>query len=92
MADPAAYGFTNVTHSALADGVLSGQGYLFWDIVHPTTVGHQFISDIAYATVPEPSSAMLLATAGCALIAWSKVRGKNRSKWNQASHETEMVA
>jgi phospholipase/lecithinase/hemolysin len=24
MADPAAYGFTNVTHSALADGVLSG--------------------------------------------------------------------
>jgi phospholipase/lecithinase/hemolysin len=93
MANRAAYGFTNVTHSALADGVLSGQGYLFWDIVHPTTVGHQFINDVAFAMVPEPSSVTLLATAGCALIAWSKLRGKNRSKRNQASHEeTEVVA
>ncbi len=30
LANQAAYGFTNVTDSALADGVTSGQGYLFY--------------------------------------------------------------
>ena len=56
LANPAQYGFTNVTASALGDGVLSGQGYLFWDDIHPTTVGHQIIADFAAASmVPEPS-------------------------------------
>jgi phospholipase/lecithinase/hemolysin len=92
MADPAAYGLTNVTHSALADGVLSGQGYLFWDIVHPTTLGQQFIGDIAFATVPEPSSATLLLSAGCVVLAWSKLQGANRRKRRQARQEAEIVA
>jgi phospholipase/lecithinase/hemolysin len=92
MANPGAYGFTNVTHSALADGVFSGQGYLFWDTVHPTTVGQQFISDIAFATVPEPSSATLLFSAGCAVIAWSKLRGTISRKRNQARAESDLTA
>ncbi len=90
MANPGAYGFTNVTDSALADGVLSGQGYFFWDTVHPTTVAGQFVSDIAYATVPEPSSATLLVSAGGVLLAWSKLRGVIRRKRNQALRKLKL--
>jgi len=73
LANPANYGFTNVTTGALEDGVLSGQGYLFWDEEHPTTVGHQFIAGIAAASIPEPSSFVLLATAVCGLtVVWGR--------------------
>lgn len=49
--DPASFGFSNVTTSALDDGVTSGDGYLLWDEFHPTTVGHRFIADAAYRTI-----------------------------------------
>jgi len=77
IANPANYGFTNVTTGALEDGNLSGQGYLFWDEEHPTTVGHQFIAGVAASAVPEPSSLILLGTAVCGLIV---VCGRARSK------------
>jgi len=72
LANPAAYGFTNVTDSALADGVTSGQGYLFWDIVHPTTAAGQIIANVAYQSiVPEPSSmTLVLIAAPAVLLAW----------------------
>jgi len=74
IANPRAYGFTNVTDSALADGVLSGQGYLFWDTVHPTTAAGQIIGEVAFASmVPEPSSmTLLLIAAPLALLAWRR--------------------
>jgi phospholipase/lecithinase/hemolysin len=69
-ANPSAYGFTNTTTSALNDGVLSGDGYLFWDDVHPTTAGHKFIGDLAFASVvPEPGCLTLLATGAAVPIA-----------------------
>ena len=66
-ANPSAYGFTNATTSALGDGVVSGNGYLFWDDVHPTTEGHGFVTKIAFAAVPEPSSVALMVSAGVCL-------------------------
>ncbi|MGE3818585.1 MAG: SGNH/GDSL hydrolase family protein [Isosphaeraceae bacterium] len=66
-ANPATFGFTNTTNSALANGVVSGQGYLWWDTVHVTAAGHQIIGNQAYTLVPEPSSWALLATAGVIL-------------------------
>jgi phospholipase/lecithinase/hemolysin len=62
MAHPANYGFTNVTDSALLSGS-NGDGYLFWDTVHPTTQADQFIGGLAAQSVPEPSSWILLGTA-----------------------------
>jgi len=72
LANPSAYGFTNVTDSALADGVTSGQGYLFWDTVHPTTAAGQIIADVAFGSmVPEPSSiTLVLIAAAVVLLAW----------------------
>jgi phospholipase/lecithinase/hemolysin len=71
LADPAMYGLTNVSASALVSGS-NGQGYLFWDTVHPTTQVDQIIGGIAAQSVPEPSSwmifgAVLTVTAGSAL-------------------------
>ena len=49
MADPGAYGLTNVTDPAYLDPTYNGQGYLFWDIVHPTTEIQALISATAFA-------------------------------------------
>jgi outer membrane lipase/esterase len=75
-ANPAQYGFTNVTQGALSRGVTSGQGYLFWDdIGHPTTAFHQLIGDQAFAAaVPEPSGLLLLGAAAVAALGYQRRR------------------
>jgi phospholipase/lecithinase/hemolysin len=72
IADPAAYGLTNVTTSALGDGVLSGQGYLFWDTVHPTTQVQELIGREAAGLVPEPSSLLLMVLAAPVFLVWRR--------------------
>jgi phospholipase/lecithinase/hemolysin len=71
-ANPAAFGFTNVTAGALPSGVPSGIGYLFWDTVHPTTAGHRLIGDEAFRalSVPVPASLVLLASGGASVLGW----------------------
>ncbi|HVT11047.1 MAG TPA: SGNH/GDSL hydrolase family protein [Fimbriimonadaceae bacterium] len=59
IADPGAYGFTDVRHSAF-DGtnvVSDPDDYLFWDTVHPTRVGHIQIGDYAALALPFPRHA-----------------------------------
>jgi phospholipase/lecithinase/hemolysin len=51
LAAPESFGFTNVSTAALDDGVTSGEGYLLWDDVHPTTAGHQAIGERALGLV-----------------------------------------
>jgi phospholipase/lecithinase/hemolysin len=71
LANPSAYGFTNVTDALLYSGDPTQPGYLFWDNVHPTTQAGQFIADVAFAsTVPEPSAlTLVLIAAPAALLA-----------------------
>jgi len=73
VANPARYGFTNVTNSAFLSNP-SGDGYLFWDTVHPTTHADQFIGNLAAQTVPEPSSMVLFASALMAMGARARWR------------------
>jgi phospholipase/lecithinase/hemolysin len=81
IADPAAFGLTNVTGSAVDDGVFDGQGYLFFDIVHPTTAVHEIIAQGAFAAVvPEPSSIALLAISTSVLAVHGGRRGLLRRK------------
>ena len=77
LTDPSKYGFTNVTTDPVVDnGGANAQGYLFWDIVHPTTVADALIAGLA---VPEPSSVVLLGIALAGLAIGTRLRGGARS-------------
>lgn len=80
VANPAAYGLTNVTQAA-APGLQPGaqtyntallapnpDQYLFWDDLHPTRAGHALLGQAALAAVPEPTSAAMLLIGGLALL------------------------
>ena len=70
VANPSIYGFTNVTDPCLTGAVNYSGGtvcatpnqYLFWDMLHPTEVGHALIAEDALAVLaPEPASVSLIA-------------------------------
>ena len=55
VANPAAFGFTNVTDSCLIGGPFIGgipcatpEAHLFWDAIHPTTAAHAILADNAF--------------------------------------------
>ena len=66
IADPGAFGFTNVTDPAFDPStgsvVSNPDEYFFWDPVHPTRVAHRILGDRAARAVPEPSSFVLART------------------------------
>ncbi|MDY7022455.1 MAG: SGNH/GDSL hydrolase family protein [Cyanobacteriota bacterium] len=85
LQNPSEFGFTNVTDSwsdAVAlcqeqgcDQIPDPSEYLFWDSVHPTTVTHEIIADVAYSTVqsqfpkvPEPTSILALSVVGIGFL------------------------
>jgi outer membrane lipase/esterase len=75
IANPAAYGFVNVTTPACttASSITcttatlvapnAAQNYLFADTVHPTPAGHQIIADYVFAEIEAPQQIGLLAEA-----------------------------
>jgi outer membrane lipase/esterase len=75
IANPAAYGFTNVTTPACTTSSSltctastlvapnADKTYLFADSVHPTPAGHQIIADYAIAEIEAPQQIGLLAEA-----------------------------
>lgn len=78
VANPAAYGLTNVTSPCLTGAVNYSGGtvcstpsqYLFWDDLHPTAAGHAIIASAALATlpVPEPPFSLLIAIGALGLL------------------------
>lgn len=68
---PGNYGFTNVTDQAYnAPSGTDVSGYMFWDIVHPTTGGHAMLANfIGASLVPEPGTFVLLAIGAAMCLA-----------------------
>jgi outer membrane lipase/esterase len=69
VADPGAYGLTNVVDACGALLACDPSKYLFWDGIHPTSAGQALVARDMYAlAVPEPATyGMLLA--GLVLVA-----------------------
>jgi len=54
IANPSAYGFTNVTSACINLPTSCNRNpgnFLFYDTIHPTTKGHQYLSDLAAKTL-----------------------------------------
>ncbi len=49
--NPALYGFVNVIAAAQGVTGLDPNTYLFWDMLHPTTVSHGYLANIAYSAI-----------------------------------------
>ena len=63
VANPGAFGLTNVTDACAQFLNCDPSQYLFWDGIHPTSAAENFITEALLVLVPEPSSLALLAIA-----------------------------
>lgn len=76
IANPAAYGLSNVTDACLL-GACNASEYLFWDGIHPSARGHEILAGLMVAqVVPEPETYLLFAI-GLAALAW---KGRRRTR------------
>jgi outer membrane lipase/esterase len=60
LANPDAFGLTNVTDACAQFVACDPSTYFFWDGIHPTSAGHLIISNALLALVPEPTTLALL--------------------------------
>jgi phospholipase/lecithinase/hemolysin len=79
VANPAAYGFTNVTDMCFNATVPSicavPSEYLFWDDLHPSARGHEILARaFAAQAIPEPST--FIVVVGLAAIGLGASRGR----------------
>jgi outer membrane lipase/esterase len=76
-ANPALFGFTNVTDACGAVAAANCNQYAYWDGIHPTAAAHRVIADaFAVTAVPEPETWLLFAGGLAVLGAFSRRRAR----------------
>lgn len=75
LANPAAYGFSDVADACNATVGCNPDTFLYWDSLHPTTSADSLVANLAYqdafgstVATPEPPSITLFALGGAALL------------------------
>jgi phospholipase/lecithinase/hemolysin len=84
VANPGAYGFTNVTTPCFDLDVGSvcatPDSYLFWDELHPSARAHQVLGEQFFAaSVPEPGT-LPMVIAACGLLLAARCTAKRTSR------------
>jgi phospholipase/lecithinase/hemolysin len=80
MANPAAFGFTNVTAACTATSGCNPNTFLYWDGLHPTTYADSLVANLAFedafgaSATPEPPTITLLALGAACLLALCRSR------------------
>src|SRR5882757_10493693 len=86
LANPAAFGFSNVVAACTATPGCNPNTFLYWDGIHPTTYADSLVANLAYqdafgpvGVTPEPPTVTLFALgiAGLLMLWRSK-----RNQWN----------
>ena len=76
-ANPALFGFTNISDACGAVAGANCNQYAYWDGIHPTAALHRVVADaFAVTAVPEPETWALLACGLAALGAISRRRAR----------------
>jgi len=70
FSDPALFGFTEGQSVCPADATTC-EGFIWKDLIHPSSATHRILADRALAAIPEPSTA-LLTSLGLAVLAARK--------------------
>jgi phospholipase/lecithinase/hemolysin len=76
LANPAAFGFSNVVAACNATPGCNPNTFLYWDTLHPTTYADSLVANLAYqdtfgspvAATPEPPTVTLLALGAAGLL------------------------
>jgi outer membrane lipase/esterase len=78
IANPGAFGFTNVTNACITGICTDPSANFFWDGIHPTAAVHALFAgqmiQIAQA-IPEPGTWLLMALGLAGLVGWKRRQG-----------------
>jgi phospholipase/lecithinase/hemolysin len=85
VANPSAYGFTNVTGACDITPGCNPNTFLYWDSEHPTTETDSLVANLAYQDLnptPEPASITFMALAGVFALGLTYTR-RRQAAWSQ---------